>query len=250
MDGYSLCVTTFRCERCDGIDIGFQSTGAIFFAIPVERCGMRDLDETDMEILRLLGKTRSTTVQRNRRGGGPLGPAVSDRVERLEEAGVIEGFTVDVDQSQLRAGIPVFVQATVPAADVDDCKATIADADAVEHVFVTADGECWFYARAQVRQVREWLQGLLPDADGVDYDVTLVDDDGSGRLPSRERRSHSPARSVGTPSTARGVDPDRRRGVPLLLSLLCEPVPRAVRPARGGGLTFDRKETSPLNFGL
>jgi len=107
---------------------------------------------------------------------GLSGPAVSDRVERLEEAGVIEGFTVDVDQSQLRAGIPVFVQATVPAADVDDCKATIADADAVEHVFVTADGECWFYARAQVRQVREWLQGLLPDADGVDYDVTLVDD--------------------------------------------------------------------------
>jgi len=107
-------------------------------------------------------RRRPATVQRNRRGGGLSGPAVSDRVQRLEEAGVIERFTVDVDQSQLRAGIPVFVRATVPAADVDDCKAAIADADAVEHVFVTADGECWFYARAQVQQVREWLDGLFP----------------------------------------------------------------------------------------
>jgi DNA-binding Lrp family transcriptional regulator len=149
---------------------------ATLFAIPVERCGMRDLDETDMEILRLLGEDARRPYSEIAEAVGLSGPAVSDRVQRLEEAGVIERFTVDVDQSQLRAGIPVFVRATVPAADVDDCKAAIADADAVEHVFVTADGECWFYARAQVQQVREWLDGLLPDADGVDYDVTLIDD--------------------------------------------------------------------------
>ena len=176
MDGYSLCVTTFDVSVATALTSDSKAPGAIFFAIPVERCGMRDLDETDMEILRLLGEDARRPYSEIAEAVGLSGPAVSDRVERLEEAGVIEGFTVDVDQSQLRAGIPVFVQATVPAADVDDCKATIADADAVEHVFVTADGECWFYARAQVRQVREWLQGLLPDADGVDYDVTLVDD--------------------------------------------------------------------------
>ncbi|MFC6764945.1 AsnC family transcriptional regulator [Natrinema soli] len=137
---------------------------------------MRDLDETDMEILRLLGDDARRPYSEIAERVGLSGPAVSDRVDRLEEAGVIEGFTVDIDQSQLRAGIPVFVRATVPQSAVDDCRAAIADADAVEHIFVTADGELWFYARAQVRQVREWLDGLLPDADGVDYAVTLLDD--------------------------------------------------------------------------
>ncbi|QSX00738.1 AsnC family transcriptional regulator [Haloterrigena alkaliphila] len=136
---------------------------------------MRDLDETDMEILRLLGEDARRPYSEIAERVGLSGPAVSDRVRRLEEAGVIEGFTVDVDQSQLRAGIPVFVRANVPAGDVDDCRAAVADADAVEHVFVTADGEVWFYARAQVQRVREWLDGLFP-ADGVAYDVTLLDD--------------------------------------------------------------------------
>jgi DNA-binding Lrp family transcriptional regulator len=135
---------------------------------------MRDLDETDMEILRLLTEDARRPYSEIAEAVDLSGPAVSDRVERLEAAGVINRFTVDVDQSQLRAGVPVFVRATVPAGEIDDCKTTLAAADAVEHVFVTADGECWFYARAQVQRVHEWLEELLPD--GVDYEVTLVDD--------------------------------------------------------------------------
>ncbi|MDF9747268.1 winged helix-turn-helix transcriptional regulator [Natrinema salsiterrestre] len=137
---------------------------------------MRDLDETDMEILRLLGDDARRPYSDIAEAVDLSGPAVSDRVERLEEAGIIERFTVDVDQSQLRAGVPVFVRASVPTGAVDDCKATVAEADAVEHVFATADGDVWFYARAQVQRVHEWLEGLLPDADGIEYDVTLIDD--------------------------------------------------------------------------
>ncbi|TMT77914.1 AsnC family transcriptional regulator [Haloterrigena sp. H1] len=136
---------------------------------------MRDLDETDMEILRLLAENARRPYSEIAEAVGLSGPAVSDRVERLEAAGVINGFTVDVDQSQLRAGVPVFVRATVPPGTVADCKAALVDADAVEHVFVTADGDCWFYARAQLQRVHEWLEGLFP-VDGVDYDVTLIDD--------------------------------------------------------------------------
>ncbi|WP_254521623.1 AsnC family transcriptional regulator [Natrinema caseinilyticum] len=137
---------------------------------------MRDLDETDMEILQLLGDDARRPYSDIAEEVGLSGPAVSDRVKRLEEAGVIDGFTVDVNQSQLRAGVPVFVRATVPASEVDDARAAIAAADAVEHVFLTADGEILFYARAQVQQVREWLEGLLPVDDGVEYEVTLIDE--------------------------------------------------------------------------
>ncbi|APW98387.1 ArsR family transcriptional regulator [Halobiforma lacisalsi AJ5] len=137
---------------------------------------MRDLDETDMEILRLLGEDARRPFSDIAEQVDLSGPAVSDRVERLQEAGVINRFTVDVDHSQLQAGIPVFVQVSSIIDAVDDLRDRISDAEAVEHVFVTADGDIWFYARAQVRNVHQWLDGLFADVDDVDYTVTLIDD--------------------------------------------------------------------------
>ncbi|WP_135537006.1 MULTISPECIES: AsnC family transcriptional regulator [Halostella] len=137
---------------------------------------MRDLDETDMEILTLLGEDGRRPFSDIADEIGLSGPAVSDRVSRLREAGVINRFTIDVDRSQLRAGVPVFVQVEVASGDVDDLKVRIGDAEAVEHVFVTADGEIWFYGRAQSQNVRQWLGGLLESSDDVDYTVTLMDE--------------------------------------------------------------------------
>ncbi|QFU84334.1 AsnC family transcriptional regulator [Natronorubrum aibiense] len=137
---------------------------------------MRDLDETDMEILRLLGEDARRPFSDIAEQVGLSGPAVSDRVERLQEAGVINRFTVDVDHSQLQVGVPVFVRASGAIGAVDDLQDRIKNAEAVEHVFVTADGEIWFYARAQVRNVRRWLDGLFTGVDDVDYAVTLIDD--------------------------------------------------------------------------
>lgn len=137
---------------------------------------MRNLDETDMEILRLLGEDARRPFSDIANEVGLSGPAVSDRVTRLQEAGVINRFTIDVDRSQLRAGIPVFVQIARPTGDVNELKDRLGKAEAVEHLFVTADGEIWFYARAQVQNVRRWLDGLLEDSRDVEYTVTLMDD--------------------------------------------------------------------------
>ncbi|MFC6718024.1 AsnC family transcriptional regulator [Natrialbaceae archaeon GCM10025810] len=135
---------------------------------------MREFDETDMEILRMLGEDARRPYSDIGDEVGLSGPAVSDRVGRLREAGVIERFTIDVDRSQLRAGIPVFVRATGPA-DVDDLRARVSAAESVEHVFATADGDLWFSARAQVGNVRRWLDGLFEDLE-VEYAVTLLDE--------------------------------------------------------------------------
>lgn len=134
---------------------------------------MRDLDETDMEILTLLGENARRPFSDIGEVIDLSGPAVSDRVTRLREAGVIDRFTINVDRSQLHAGIPIFVQAS-GGGDVDEFRDRIGDADAVEHLFVTADGDVWFYARAQVQNVRRWLDELL--GDDVEYAVTLLDD--------------------------------------------------------------------------
>lgn len=137
---------------------------------------MRDLDETDLEILRLLGENARRPFSDIADRVGLSGPAVSERVRRLRDAGVINRFTVDIDRSQLQAGIPVFVRVAPPRAAVDDLRDRVAEADAVEHVFVTADGDLWFFARAHVRNVRRWLDGLVDGADGAEYSVTLLDE--------------------------------------------------------------------------
>lgn len=137
---------------------------------------MRELDETDLEILTLLAEDARRPFSAIAEEVDLSGPAVSERVTRLQEAGVINRFTVDVDRSQLRAGIPVFVQVGSCSGPVDDVKDEIGEAEAVEHLFVTADGEIWFYARAQGRKVRHWLDGLFEDLEDVDYTVTLMDE--------------------------------------------------------------------------
>ncbi|MFC7238826.1 AsnC family transcriptional regulator [Saliphagus sp. GCM10025317] len=138
---------------------------------------MHTLDEIDVEILSLLGEDARRPFSDIAETVGLSGPAVSDRVARLEDAGVINRFTIDVDRSTIQGGVPVFVQVDVggASADVDSLRERIGDADAVEHLFVTAEGDIWFYARAEGRNVRRWLEELLGNGD-LEYRVTLMDD--------------------------------------------------------------------------
>ncbi|WP_049980471.1 AsnC family transcriptional regulator [Halolamina rubra] len=136
---------------------------------------MRDLDETDLRIIELLAADARRPYSDIGEEVGLSGPAVSDRVTRLQDAGVLKRFTVDVDRSQLRAGVPVFVRLAV-----DDGLAALRDrvsaASAVEHLFVTADEELLFYGRAQADGVRDWLAELIGDADVREREVSVVDD--------------------------------------------------------------------------
>jgi DNA-binding Lrp family transcriptional regulator len=137
---------------------------------------MRDFDETDMEILSLLAENARRPFSEIGEAVGLSGPAVSDRVERLRESGIIEGFTIDVDRAKLRAGVPVLIRVELPSESLDPARRRVRDADGVEHVFVTADGGLLFYARLEARNVRQWIETRLEGIDFEDYTVTLVDD--------------------------------------------------------------------------
>ena len=143
---------------------------------------MRDLDETDVKILSLLAENARRPYSEIGERVGLSGPAVSDRVTRLEETGVIEGFTVDVDRTKLRAGVPVLIDVALPIGDgrageppLNAARTRVREADAVEHVFVTAEGDLRVYARVEGRTAREWVAGLFEGIDVDDYSVTLVD---------------------------------------------------------------------------
>jgi len=137
---------------------------------------MRTLDETDMEILSLLAEDARRSFSSIGEEVELSGPAVSGRVTRLEESGVIEGFTVDVNREHLRAGVPVFVRFDNGPAAVDELRDCLADADGVEHVFVTAEGKVWFHGRTEGASVRQWVESLLDGVSTTEYAVTLVDE--------------------------------------------------------------------------
>jgi DNA-binding Lrp family transcriptional regulator len=137
---------------------------------------MRDLDETDMQILSMLAADARRPFSEIGDEIGLSGPAVSDRVTRLEESGVINTFTIDVNRAALRAGVPVLIDLTLPPASLSAARDAVRESDAVEHVFVTAEGDLRFYARVEAANVREWVAGLFDEIAIDDYTVTLVDD--------------------------------------------------------------------------
>ncbi len=131
---------------------------------------MRDLDDTDIEILRLLAEDGRRPYSEIADRVDLSAPAVSDRVDRLHEAGVIRRFTVDIDRSTLRESSPVLVTLSVHPPAVDAVRETLAAASAVDHVFTTANSRVVFHASLP-EDPRQWLLSTL-NMDAVsDYRV-------------------------------------------------------------------------------
>ncbi|WP_348610006.1 AsnC family transcriptional regulator [Halobaculum rarum] len=135
---------------------------------------MRDLDETDMEILRMLAADGRRSYSDIGEAVDLSGPAVSDRVSRLREAGIIRRFTIDVDRSTLGAGTPVLLRFELPPGDAGAVREPLRASEAVEHVFTTAGSDVVAYARIADEAVDEWVATVV-GADAIDdYTVDLV----------------------------------------------------------------------------
>lgn len=137
---------------------------------------MRELDDTDLDILRMLAED-------GRRSYSDIGdavdlspPAVSDRVSRLREAGVIRRFTIDVDRSTLRGGAPALLRVSPGAGERDAIRRSLAEDGAVEHVFVTDDGDVLAHVRIPAGPAYEWIEGTLGAELVADFEVEPLAD--------------------------------------------------------------------------
>ncbi|MFI4970270.1 MAG: Lrp/AsnC family transcriptional regulator [Lysobacterales bacterium] len=68
------------------------------------------LDATNLAVLRLLLDEPRMAMSELARRVGMSAPAVTERVQRLHEAGVIRGARLDVDQAALGLGVTAFVR--------------------------------------------------------------------------------------------------------------------------------------------
>jgi len=132
---------------------------------------MRELDDTDRAILEALVRDGRRSYSDIGDEVGLSGPAVSERVSRLEELGVVRRFTVDVDRSQLRGGTPVLVELETTPDAVDALRATVADSEAVEYVLTTAEATVAAVARVD-GPVEAWVGRV---ADAADADDPVAD---------------------------------------------------------------------------
>ena len=117
------------------------------------------LDQTDERILAALIADARISVAELARSIGLSAPSVSERIKRLEEAGVIQGYTVKVDPAAL--GLPLAAWLRIrpipgqlkKVAEILKGLPEIVECDRVT-------GEDCFIARAHVRSVQA-LEGLI-----------------------------------------------------------------------------------------
>lgn len=135
---------------------------------------MRTLDETDARILSLLAENARQPYSEIADQVDLSPPAVSERIDRLQESGVIRRFTLDIDRTQLRSGVPVLVELSLSPGALEDARSSIRSAEAVEHVFTTAGNDILFSAYLEPSSVRETVLDLV-DSDHIrEYDVRLL----------------------------------------------------------------------------
>lgn len=134
---------------------------------------MRSLDDTDIEILGLLVEDGRRPYREIAEAVDLSPPAVSDRVERLQNQGVIRRFTVALDREQLREGTPVLITLDVDPVSLDAVHDALCGEDAVEHVFVTVDSRLVVQANAPA-DVRQWLLSIVEPELIDDLSVDLL----------------------------------------------------------------------------
>ena len=135
---------------------------------------MTGIDDIDYEILELLMENarRSYREIASRVERSP--PTVSDRVERLQDRGVIERFTLDIDRSRLVEGPTVLVELEVDPGSDETVANALADAPSVEHVIRTLDATVLFVAHTHEQEIRDLLSETLDSAQIRNYTVRLV----------------------------------------------------------------------------
>lgn len=139
---------------------------------------MRDLDEIDLEILRLLVADGRRPYSDIAAEVGLSAPAVSDRIDRLEEEGIVRGFTVEIDRSKIAGGVPVLLSIRCRPGTAVEAATALSAADPTEHVFRTADDRLVVHARPTDGDVAELLAQTLDLETIEDYEVSLLADAG------------------------------------------------------------------------
>jgi len=135
-----------------------------------------DLDETDREILRALQSDARKPFSEIAREIEMSSATVHDRVNRMEEAGVIRGYHADVDPKAAGFGTSAVVGLRVEQGREQDALDRLADIDGVQEIHLTT-GEWDIILRVVAEDtdtLRELMFEEIADVDGFARSQTMV----------------------------------------------------------------------------
>lgn len=135
----------------------------------------RDLDDTDLEIVRLLAEDARRSYSDIAEHIDLSPPAVSDRIDRLVDQEIIRRFTLDIDRTKVQRRTPVLVELQPTPESVESVYAAICDLDGVEHAFQTVDGRILAHASTPDDRVGAWLRSNVDMSSITSFDITLLE---------------------------------------------------------------------------
>lgn len=133
-----------------------------------------ELDETDTEILQLLLDDARRSYTEIAEQVGLSSPTVSNRVDRLREHGVIQGFTVDIDRSKLRTGDSVVIQIETEPGESDDVVESLTGVDSVECIFQTFEPRIVVHAFVDDQELAALFDDVVDEQKLRNYEVQKV----------------------------------------------------------------------------
>lgn len=164
------------------------------------------LDAVDAALLRALAKDARATMVDLARAVGLSPPSVTERVHRLEDAGVIQGYSAVVDPAALGLPLAAYLRIRpIPGQLGKVAEILLALEAVVECDRVT--GEDCFVAKAHVRSVAE-LEALIDEI--IPYAMTNTSIIQSS--PVKRRLPQFSASAHGGPSDRKARKPQRPNG--------------------------------------
>jgi len=135
-----------------------------------------ELDETDRSILRILQEDARTPFSEVARRIDMSSATVHDRVGRMEEAGVIEGYHAEIDPKAVGYGVSAFVGLRVEQGREEDALDRLRDIEGVREIHLTT-GEWDVILRvvaADTDRLRELMFERVAEMDGFSRSQTMI----------------------------------------------------------------------------
>ncbi|SMO82838.1 Lrp/AsnC family transcriptional regulator [Halorubrum cibi] len=135
-----------------------------------------ELDDTDRAILRILQEDARTPFSEIARRIDMSSATVHDRVGRMEDAGVIEGYHASVNAKAVGYGVSALVGLRVEQGRKEDALERLREIDGVREIHLTT-GEWDVILRVVAEdtdRLRELMFGRIANMDGFSRSQTMI----------------------------------------------------------------------------
>jgi len=135
-----------------------------------------ELDDTDLEILRILNRDARTPFSAVARRIDMSSATVHDRVNRMEEAGVIEGYHASVNERAVGYDVSALVGLRVEQGREEDALQRLREIERVRAIHLTT-GEWDVILRviaADTDSLRELMFDRIAEMDGFARSQTMI----------------------------------------------------------------------------